>query len=238
MDEKYRLPPPLNAAQKAQVLEAFMTTMGSLLSALCTKFPECPALKEQKQEYDMIAWPTKQIHPKIIEKWHTMMKKHYMPIAQNVTDTVLADDSNSMFRKLGIRDKWQQANFTDEDKQTLLEFIQELNELSMHYYDYRVVHLLLKLLNASEPEFEKLMQPSSSSSSSQPPSVPDFATLIANGQFQHLIQAIIFEMQINPAFGQQLQELTQLLGCGAGGPAMPAEIQSLLSMLAGMQMSM
>ena len=115
-----KVAPKLTAEQKQERLADFMDTLEQLLQALKLKFPHCPAIEEQCDEFLMVAKPTAALHEKLIAKWHDQMKRHYVAIEAGEVAPVLQDQSNKLFIKLRMIEKWNDPKFSAQDKQSLL----------------------------------------------------------------------------------------------------------------------
>ena len=98
-----------------------------------TVFHECETTKEMHNDLNKFAKNSAMIRRKIINTWHEKLYKVYSRI-ETRDETVLKDLKNfDLFLKLKINEKWQDAGFNDESKESFWLFVIYLNWLADGY---------------------------------------------------------------------------------------------------------
>lgn len=128
--------PPLLSID--ETLDVFIYTIDELLTGLGSVFPECTRVRDVKEEFDLLASPTKTGQTLLINQWHEAMNPLYQAcIDRNVT--LFMGAQLDILQRLDLSGKWHDPLFDAESRESLWTYIQELNMLAYNYCGGRAV---------------------------------------------------------------------------------------------------
>jgi len=113
---------------KVKVREQFIRIMSSLFQSLNEVFPECEKTASVSRQFNRHIVNNPKMEETIITKWHNEMKPHYN-MCKNRNFGGLQESNISFFDSIDIHIKWKDPGFSDQSKDNLWEYV---NELNMH----------------------------------------------------------------------------------------------------------
>lgn len=118
--------------------QSFLDTLETLLLGLRSVFPECPHVKENLDDLQENIIPNSCGRHLVITKWHNDMKPYYGACERRNIEKILASDLD-LVSELHMNEKWGDAGFSDESKEALWHFIDDLNKYARAYHPGDVV---------------------------------------------------------------------------------------------------
>lgn len=116
----------------SKTVQSFLERLEDMLDALHEVFPDCKKVEKVLTDFRTMIKPNPGMHTFAIQGWHAEVSPYYEPIRRRDIDTLLHAEI-SMFRKVDIAGKWQDAKFNDESRQILFEYLDDLNKHACLY---------------------------------------------------------------------------------------------------------
>jgi len=117
---------------KDKYMNEFCDRLDDLLTAMEIVFHECNATKDTHKDLDRYAKNSAIIRRKIITTWHKSLAGFYQRIKDRDA-TVIKEMNVDFFHKLKIAEKWNDAYFDQESKESFWLHVINLNFLSNGY---------------------------------------------------------------------------------------------------------
>lgn len=120
-----------DTTSEPHIVKQFIDLLRQLLETVSVSFPECAATKKKLAELDTFG-NLGPIREEIIRRWHSEMKDLY-GLVQSRNIVELRKTSIPIMDELAIWTKYDDPDFTDESKEILMQYIQELNSFAATY---------------------------------------------------------------------------------------------------------
>jgi hypothetical protein len=115
--------------ENMNMTDSFCVLLTQLLDSLSTVFPECVNTKQALEKLKLVLETHPDAKDHMIESWHRNMSPHYSEL-QKKNIQVLKDLDFEILQMIELHKKMDDPDFDLESRDTLLQYINELNMLA------------------------------------------------------------------------------------------------------------